>query len=376
MNEIYLDHAAGTPVRPEVAAAMAAAASEHFANPSSVHLAGQRARRAVETARERVAAALGAPPGTIVFTAGATEAINQALAGLAPGGRIITSPLEHRAVLAAAERERLAGREVVLVDARSGEVTAEAVRAAAPAAGDLLAFMLVNNETGAFTDVARITRLAAKRGALTFCDATQAFGAEAVDVRELHVAALCLSGHKCGGPRGVGVLYVQEGVPVAPLLVGGEQERGLRAGTGNLPAIVGMGVAAEIIMSEREALAAHLESLRAVFEAQLSGIPGLQLNARELPRGVKHSSVTVAGVDGQSLLMALDALGVAVSAGSACAAGSIEPSHVLLAMGLGEAEARATLRVSFGWTTTAAEVAEAAVRLGRAVEMCRSVEAT
>ncbi len=372
MTEIYLDNAASTPMPAAVADAVHEAAREHFANPGSVHRAGQRARRALESAREEVAAALGAPPFSLVFTSGATEAINQALHGLSAGRkRLITSPLEHMAVLSTARRLAADGTEVRLVQPEDGVVTADAVLAASPGAGDVVALMSVNNETGVRTDIPRIARRVAKRGAVTFADATQSFGTESVDVGELAVDALCISGHKCGGPRGVGVLYVRPGIEMPPLIAGGEQERGLRAGTSNLPAIVGMGVAARLVREQGESVRRHIQALRDSFEAAASRLEGVSVNAAGALRGVKHTSLSVAGVDGESLMMRLDAAGLQVSTGSACTAGSIEPSHVLIAMGMEPDLARATLRVSFGAQNTPAEVTEAVKRLAVVISQLR-----
>jgi cysteine desulfurase len=373
MTEIYLDHAASSPLRPEVAAAMTAA-WEHHGNPASIHRAGQRARRVLETAREQVALAINAEPSEIIFTSGATEADNQALRGLLSGtARLITSPLEHLAVLDTARRLRDSGRNVTFLDGSSGVIDAAQLKSAAPASGDVVALMLVNNETGVLTDIRHLGMLTRKRGALLFCDAVQGFGTEPVDVKELKVDALALSAHKVGGPRGVGVLYLRDGLKLDPLLWGGQQERGLRAGTSNVAAIAGMGVCARLVQQDQAAERSRLGQLQRIFEQLVSGIPGSRVNAAAAPRGVKHSSVSFSGVDGEALLMSLDAAGVQVSAGSACSAGSLEPSHVLLAMGLSKAEARATLRFSFGHTTTREEVTEAAARVAACVERCRGV---
>lgn len=373
-TEIYLDHAASTPMRAEVAELMLGTMTGNYANPSSIHRAGQRARRTLETAREQVAAALGAQPRELVFTSGATEAINQALFGLAsrPGfTRLLVSPLEHQAVLAVARELQRQGRHVDMLPLQDGGIGPSSLKQAELEPGDVVAAMLVNNETGALTGVRHLANMAHARGALFFCDATQAVGVEEVDVSELHVDALVLSGHKIGGPKGAGVLWQRAGLEPTPLLLGGEQERGFRAGTSNLPAMAGLGLALELATAERAQLYVHLQKLQASFEQHVTALPGVSIVAADQPRSVKHSSVQVQGVEGETLLMALDTAGVQASIGSACAAGSLEPSHVLLALGYGEAEAKATLRFSYGRDTTLDSVLEAAARLATVISQCR-----
>ncbi len=349
--------------------AVHAAARDLPANPSSIHRAGQRARRALETAREQVARLIGGDPAGLIFTSGATEAVNLAVRGLGTG-RVITSPLEHKAVLAAAGM-----REHVMLDASTGQVLPAALKAVRPEPGDLVALMLANNETGVVTDVAHLAAMTRKAGGLFFTDATQAVGSIRVSATDLRVHALALSGHKFGGPRGAGALWVQPGLEVAPQIVGGAQERGHRAGTSNVPAIVGLGVAAALTADRLEQQTVRITALRDMFEQLVSDIPGVSFVGRDFPRLAKHSSVTVHDVDGESLLLILDSLGIQASLGSACSAGSLEPSHVLLAMGLDGEAARATLRFSFGWTTTEAEVKEAAARFRTAVERSQAVAA-
>jgi cysteine desulfurase len=370
----YLDYAATTPLDPEVLAAMHPYLESAFANPSSLHRAGQQARRAVEEAREQVAAAIGAKPKEIVFTSGATEADNFALraaAALRPGA-IVTSTLEHAAVLQTAKQLEREGREVrYLTPNARGEITREALRDALQGEVALVALMLVNNETGAISDVAAFSRAAREAGALVFCDAVQGFGTLPIDVDALGVDLLALSGHKVYGPKGVGVLYVCEGLELPPLLVGGEQERGLRAGTLNVPAIVGMGKAAALARERWREDAEAIGALRDALEAKLLDVPGVRVNAALAPRGPKHLNVSVSSVDGEALLFTLDTLGVYVSAGSACAAGSLEPSHVLTAMGLSREEAKASVRFSLGRGVTLEAIAHAAEAFAVAVERCR-----
>jgi len=378
--DIYLDSAATTPVDPAVVEAMLPALQGTYGNPASVHRVGQAARRAVEGARERVAAAIHALPGEIHFTSGATEADNQALRGVLAGreGALLTSPLEHAAVLGAGRSLAAAGTPVRMVppDAR-GALTPEAVREALEAAPDtaLVALMALNNETGVLTDMPAVAEVVHQHGALLFCDAVQAFGTEPVDVAAWDVDLLALSAHKVHGPKGVGTLYVRRGVSLAPLLYGGEQERGMRPGTHAVPAIVGMGAAAELAAGQLEPRRERVRAARDAFEARALEVSGVRVNAAGAPRGVKHSNLHVAGVDGETLLLALDALGVQASAGSACSAGSVEPSHVLLAMGLGRAEARSSLRFSFAHTVSVEDAQRAAVVFAEAVARCRAVAA-
>ena len=369
-DHVYLDYAATTPLEPRVLKAMMPYLTHGFGNPSSLHAAGQRARRGVEEARERVAATIHALPQEIIFTSGATEADNHALR--AHVGPLLTSPLEHAAVLTTAKHLESAGHAVSYVQPNHrGEVTPEAVREALQPDTGLAALMLVNNETGVVTDIPAISDTVHEAGALLFCDAVQAFGTLKVDVRTLGVDMLSLSGHKVYGPKGVGVLYVREGLTLPPFLLGGEQERGRRAGTLNVPAIVGMGAAAELAHTRLEEDAVEIAANRDYLEAQLLKVGGVTVNGAGAPRGPKHLNVSVAGVDGEALLMGLDRAGVAASAGSACAAGTLEPSHVLLATGLSEEKARSSVRFSLGRGLTREALDYAASSFAEVVERCR-----
>jgi cysteine desulfurase len=352
MKNVYLDYAATTPLDPHVLEAMLPYLQDTFANPSSLHRYGREARKAVETARERVAAAIHAHPREIVFTSGATEADNHAIRSAMqrhPGGHIITSLLEHSAVLTTCRHLETLGHPVTYLtpDAR-GMITPEMVQAALRNDTVLVALMLVNNETGVITDIPRISGLLHGTGVLLFCDAVQAFGIMPIDVRALGVDMLSLSAHKAYGPKGVGVLWVRAGLELPSFMLGGEQERGLRAGTLNTPAIVGMGKAAELVAERLQEDIAQITEARDYLQDRLLAVDGVALNAAGAPRAPKHVNVSVAGVDGETLLMNLDALGVYASAGSACAAGTLEPSHVLLAMGLSRDQARASIRFSLG----------------------------
>jgi cysteine desulfurase len=372
---IYLDYAATSPVDPLVLEAMLPYFSETFANPSSLHYYGQQARRGLETAREQVATAIKAKAKELIFTSGATEAINQALRMFSaghPGGHIVTSLLEHKAVLASCEWLEQQGTEVTyLAPNADGLISPEQVQAALKPNTFLVALMLVNNETGVRTDIGAISKLVHTQGAFLFCDAVQAFAYEAVDVEGLGVDMLALSGHKVYGPKGVGVLYLREGLELSPFMLGGEQERGYRAGTHNLASIVGMGKAAELATERFQDDSRKLYALKEGFERQLLELDGVSINGHNVPRSAKHSSVRVAGVDGEALLLNLDTLGVAASAGSACAAGSLEPSHVLTAMGLSYEEAKASIRFSLGREISKNTLEQTVELFKQAVERCR-----
>ena len=373
----YLDYAATTPLDPLVLDAMLPAMGADYGNPASLHRAGQRARSAAETARESLAAALGAEPKELTFTGGATEADNHALRAYAsrfPGGHIVTSKLEHAAVLSTCQHLEAQGWRVTYLgpDAR-GEITPGAVRAALKPDTFMVALMLVNNETGVVTDISAISKAVHEAGAVLLCDAVQALGVMDVDVQHLGVDMLAVSAHKVYGPKGVGALWVRRGLELPPFMLGGEQERGLRAGTLNVPAIVGFGKAAELAQERLGIDAAEIARLRDRLEAHVLRIDGVSLNAPGAPRSPKHLNVRVAGVDGEDLLMGLDAAGVCASAGSACAAGTLEPSHVLLAMGLSHREAKASIRLSLGRGVTDEMVDYAAKTFAEVVERCRGV---
>lgn len=382
-GSIYLDHAATTAVDDAVLAAMLPYLRSDFGNPSSVHRLGQSARRGVEAAREAVARTLDVRPRQVVFTSGATEADDQAVfSTLAerPGG-LVVSAVEHAAVIAAARRLAAAGRDVTFVPPEPSGATSLAAweGALAEQAGRggtaLVAGMLVNNETGALADAAAIGALAHRFGALYLCDAVQGYGLEEFTLASLGADLVTVSAHKVYGPKGAGALVMRDGLAVAPMLAGGEQERGHRPGTHAVPAIVGFGAAAALAAAGRAAERARLAELQRAFESVVLALPGVSLNGAGAVRSVKHTNVRVAGADGETLLMLLDEAGVYASAGSACAAGSVEPSHVLLAMGLDRGEARASVRFSFGRAVGLEDVLEAARRLEAAVERARAVAA-
>jgi cysteine desulfurase len=363
---IYLDHNAGTAIRPEAAAAGAGAMRDIEGNPSSVHRAGQRARRALEHARAQVAALIGAAPREIVFTSGGTESNNLAIAGVARLAgrrhRIVTSAIEHSSILAPAADLESRGFEVVRVapDA-DGIVAPDAVAAAISGETALVTIGLANAEVGTIQELHSIAEHAARGGAVLHVDAAQAAGRIPIDVHALGCDLLTISGHKLGAPAGIGALYVRGGLALAPALLGGPQEAGLRAGTQNLIGAVAFGAAAEALMGSIGAEQERIARLADTLLARLSAaIGGLRLNGPRTGRIANTLNLTFPDVLGEDLLIALDLEGVEVSMGSACAAGAVEPSHVLLAMGRSETEARSSLRISLGWNTTAAEIDAAA----------------
>ena len=372
---IYLDHNAITPMRPE-AKASAVAALEVFGNPASVHAAGRAARDVLDRARARVAAAIGAQPGEIVFTSGATESAALAIRGVlgaASAGRedLVVTAVEHPCVTAVAEALRAEGRRVTVLPVdRRGLPHLEAARAAVTARTALVCAMVANNETGVLLPVRELAALARDRGALFFTDAVQAVGKIEVDVRTLGADLLALTGQKFGGPRGAGALWVHDGLKLSPVL-GGTQERGRRAGTENLSGAAGLGAAIEAAVERRDAEQRRIGALRGRLEAGLlEAFPDAAVNGAGATRLPGTLSVTLPGTDAEALLIALDLEGICASAGSACHSGSARPSPVLQAMGLTLAEARATLRLSLGWTSTGADVEcalEAIPRLARQV---------
>ena len=366
---IYMDHAATTPVDPDVLAAMLPYFTDRFGNPSSIYALAQDGRRAIDEARERCARVLGARPGEIVFTSGGTESDNSALLGAAlalrkQGQHIVTTRIEHHAVLQAAELLETLGFEVTYVaPQRDGTVSVEAVVSALTPQTTVVSVMLANNEIGTIQPVAEIARQVkrfaadGKRTIVVHTDAVQAAGYLSLDVNELGVDLLTLSGHKFNGPKGVGLLYVRRNTPFTPTQVGGSQERDRRAGTENTPAIVGMSIALEKADGRRDETSATCISLRNRFISGIQErIENVQLNGdldRRLPNNVNFS---FPGVEAEPLLIGLDLAGIAASSGSACTAASLEPSHVLLALGRSDAMARTSLRLTPGPENTVEEV--------------------
>jgi cysteine desulfurase len=369
---IYLDHAATTPMREDAVAAMLPFLSERFANPSGAHRFARDARRAVDEARDAVAAVIGCRPGEVVFTSCGTEADNAAITGAVArrGGRAVCPATEHHAVLHAVER---AGGSVVAVDA-AGRVDLDALDAALGDDVAVVSVMAVNNEVGSITDLAAVRALVRRRIplALLHTDAVQA--ATWLDLRALwpHVDLLSLSAHKFGGPKGVGVLAVREGVVLDPLLVGGGQERERRSGTHNVAGIVALAVALAATDAERDSERARIGELRDRLVAGLvAGVPGLRETVAPADKVAGSAHVLIEGIESESLLYLLDEAGVCASAASACASGAMDPSHVLAAMGVDRRWAAGSLRLTLGRTTTAADVDDAVAAITAAVATLR-----
>ncbi len=367
MPSVYLDNNATTPLHPRAREAMLPwLGGGLHGNPSSVHRFGQDAREAVEAAREEVAALIGGRPPEVVFTGSGTEANNAVMFHIARAagrrGHLVISAIEHPSIREAAARLAEEGMEVTRVSPRGdGVISAEdAVRALRPDTR-LAALMLANNELGTLQPVAQVAAACRERGVPVLCDAVQAVGKIPVDAPALGVDYLVLGAHKFYGPLGAAAVWVRKGTELSGYLVGGTQERRRRAGTENVPAIAGLGAAATAAREEMADRSAHLAALRDRFEAGLPAIPGASVHCQGSPRLPNTSHVAFAGVEGafiegESLLIRLDLAGFAVSTGSACSSGSVEPSKTLLAMGLSRQEALSSLRVSFGIANTLADV--------------------
>jgi len=381
IRRVYLDHNATTPVDPRVLDAMLPFLRGDYGNPSSLHWLGQRARGAVEEARARVAGLVGAEPAEIVFTASGTESDNTALRGAtapakAPRTGVVVSAIEHHAVLNTAKAMRDEGRVVVIARVDAGGILDLDDLAAKVGDGTaVVSVMLANNETGVLQPVAEAARIARARGALVHCDAVQAAGKVPIDVRALGVDLLTLSAHKICGPKGAGCLYVRRGTPMTPLVRGGAQERNRRAGTENVAGVVGFGVAAALAREDLETEARRVAALRDRLEQRLLAVNGAHRNG-EGPRVPNTTNISFEGLDAEALLIALDLEGVAVSTGAACAAGGIEPSHVLRAMGLPPERVESSLRLSLGRGTTETDVDHAADVVTAAVGRMRRTRAS
>jgi cysteine desulfurase len=378
MDRIYLDNAATTTVRPEAVAAMLPLLGGGY-NPSSLHAEGRAARAALDDAREAVARVLGAAPREIVFTGGGSESDVTAIVGaaraLAARGRhVVTSAIEHHAVLHAADvLERDGWRVTRLPVDRRGLVDPQEFAAALEPQTTVASVMLANNEIGVVQPVAELAALARARGVVFHTDAVQAAGWLPLAVDALGVDLLSLSGHKFNGPKGVGILYVRRGTPLEPLIVGGGQEHGLRAGTEDVAGIVGLAAALRLAEAERPATAPRVAALRDRLQTGiLAAFPDALVNGAATPRLPNNLSVAFAGLPSDALLIRLDLDGIAASAGSACAAGSLEPSHVTAALGLDEERRLGVIRFSLGRQTSAEEIDEVLRRLPRAVSDVRS----
>ena len=357
---IYLDHAATTPVRPEVLAAMQPFFDARFGNPSSTHRWGREARTALDEARERVAACLGAHADELCITSGGTEGDNLAVLGawrvLKNHGRnaVVTSPVEHKAVLQAVHQASKEGAEerLLTMDA-TGTVTMESARELVRTDTALCSVMWVNNEIGTIQPIEELAAHAKSQGAIFHTDAVQAFGKVEIDARKTPFDFLSISGHKIGAPKGIGAMFIRRGTAIEPLFFGGMQDRGRRPGTENVAFAVGLATACELTLAEHEREASRLTALRDRLEAAIvAKLPDAVIHGRDGKRAPHVLNVSVPGTDSESMLMALDLKGIACSGGSACQSGSINPSHVLAAMGVKADIAGAAIRMSIGCLTT------------------------
>ena len=380
---IYLDHNATTPVAPDVADVVARVLREEFGNASSVHHFGQRAKAILDDARTAVAGLIDAQPGEVVFTSGGTEADNFAIRGAAealePSGRrhLIASAIEHEAVLNTLKAlARRGWRTTFLPVGDTGIVSLDALRGALSDDTALVSVMLANNEIGTIQPVAELAAAARERGAWFHTDAVQAVGKIPVSVKTLGVDLLALSAHKFNGPKGVGALWIRRGSRLVPHMTGGKHERSRRAGTENVPAIAGFGVAAALAGGRLGQEAPPARALRDRLESGiLERVPGALVNGAREPRVPNTTNISFEGVEAESLLIALDLDGIAVSTGSACSSGTLEPSHVLRAMGLSAHRTQNSIRFSLGLGNTAGEIDRVLDRLPAIVQKLRSLAA-
>jgi cysteine desulfurase len=391
VHRIYLDHAATTPLHPEVLEAMLPYLREEYGNPSSVHGFGQRARGAIDEARAKVAALIGARDSEIVFTGSGTEAdnlaINGALAGALAGALtsadddgsvravrtdLVTSAIEHHAIISTAKAlDRDKHRVTSVTAGTSGQVDLEKLRAAVDERTALVSVMFANNETGVLQPIEDVVRIAREKGALVHSDAVQGLGKAAIDLSSLRLDLMSMSAHKIYGPKGVGALYVRSGTRMTAHIRGGSQERNRRAGTENVAGIAGFGKAAELAQQRWHEDSTRIGKLRDELEAKLIGTGGSVVRNGSAERICSTLSLSFEGVSGEDLLIALDLVGIAVSTGAACAAGSPEPSHVLKGMGLSRDRINSSLRFSLGRGTTAEEIDHTVRAVHEAVERLR-----
>lgn len=379
-KRIYFDHAATTPVRREALEKMLPYFSEVFGNANSQHMFGRDAVKAVDEARDTVARIINAKPSEIYFTSGGTESDNWALRGTAharrdKGRHLIVSSIEHPAMIATAKQLEKDGFDVTYLPVdETGTVSPESVRNAIRDDTVFIGVMTANNEVGTIQPVKEIAAIAKEKKITMFTDAVQAAGVLKLDVKELGVDMMSFSGHKFYGPKGVGVLYVKSGVKIDPVMTGGHQERMKRGGTTNVPAIVGMAEAFRLADEEREKNAAYVTALRDRFIAGVEArIPDVKLNGHRVNRLPANADFSFRYIEGESILFHLDLAGIAVSSGSACSSGSLEPSHVLLAMGVSEETAHGSIRFTFGTDNTAEEVDYAVDVLAETVKKLRAM---
>ena len=360
---IYLDHNATTPLHPRVLDAMQPYLTEHYGNPSSLYRPGREAKTAVENARRRIADCLGCSPSEIVFTAGGTEADNLAVRGIArsrknSGKHIVTSAIEHHAVLHTCKALEEDGYQVTYLPVgEDGQVDPDEVAESLTPETILISIMLANNETGVINPIEHVARIATKRSVLFHTDAVQALGKIPIQIQDLGVDLAAFAGHKIYGPKGSGFLYVKRGTPLAPVITGGSHEHGLRAGTENVAGIVGLAEAVLLASNTLETEAKRLDTLRSRLEATVSErLAGVRINGGPVPRVPNTSNLSFRGIDGESIVVALDMEGICISTGSACSTGDPEPSHVLTAMGRSAREAQGSIRLSLGKGTTEEDI--------------------
>ena len=377
---IYMDNAATTATRPEVLEAMLPYFTQTFGNPSSIHGVGREARKAVEAARKQVADAIGAEAREVYFSAGGSESDNWAIrlgceAMQKKGKHIITSAIEHHAVLHTCQAMEKEGYRVTYLPVDEfGMVSVSDVEAAICDDTALITIMMANNEIGTLQPIKEIAQIAKAKGVLFHTDAVQAIGAVPVNVKELGVDMLSMSGHKFHGPKGIGALYVRKGIKMSNLIHGGAQERGFRAGTENLPAIVGFGKAIELAVAELPAYTEKMTSLRdRLIDGLTERIPEIRLNGHRTQRLPGNVNISIRYLEGESILMRLDLAGIEASSGSACTSGSLDPSHVLLAIGLPHEIAHGSLRLSLGMENTEEEVETVLNELPKIVENLRAM---
>jgi cysteine desulfurase len=383
MERIYFDHNATTPITPEVLAAILPYLTAEYGNASSIHAYGQNARGAVEQARSSVAALLGARAADIMFTSGGTESNNHAILGAvaaAPGNakHVITSAIEHVAVLDACRALAKGGIDLTILPVdREGLVNPEDVRGAIRPETVLITLMLANNEIGTIEPIEEIGKIAAEKGIVFHTDAVQAAGKIPIDVEKLGVDLLSISAHKFCGPKGVGALYIRKGTQLEPLMYGGHSERDRRPGTEDVAAIAGMGKAAELALMGMRTESERIRGLRDRLErGLLDRVPHSWVNGARAPRVPNTSNLTFPFIEGESMVIALDLKGIACSTGAACSSGAVEPSHVLMGLGLAPEDARATLRLSLGHQTTEEEIDFALETIPPVIERLRQLSPT
>lgn len=383
MKRVYFDHNATTPMTPDVLAAMLPYLTEEYGNASSIHAYGQNARGAVEQARASVAALLGARAADVAFTSGGTESNNYAIFGAVAAAEgkakhVITSAIEHVAVLDPCRALARTGVDLTILPADcDGLVNPEDVLRALRPETVLITLMLANNEIGTIEPIKEIGKIASEKEIVFHTDAVQAAGKIPIDVEKLGVDLLSISAHKFCGPKGVGALYIRKGTPLAPLLYGGHSERDRRPGTEDVAAIAGMGRAAELALMGMSDQSERVRSLRDRFErGLLDRVPHSWVNGARAPRVPNTTNMTFPFIEGEAMVIALDLKGIACSTGAACSSGALEPSHVLMALGLAPEEARATLRLSLGHQTTEGEIDFALETIPPVIERLRQLSPT